>query len=88
MVLQLVLNHIDVISLLLNVVISFPSYFCASACNVRWLGVRGDDLQLIPAESMVPLKPKDRQIAKSLTSLEILPVINLSFRAIPCIRSP
>ncbi|CAO2842881.1 unnamed protein product [Amaranthus hypochondriacus] len=43
------------------------------ACNVRWLGVRGDDLQLIPAESMVPLKPKDRQIAKSLTSLEILP---------------
>ncbi|KNA14491.1 hypothetical protein SOVF_107100 [Spinacia oleracea] len=43
------------------------------ACNVRWLGVRGDDLQLIPEESMAPLKPKDKQIAKSLTSMEILP---------------
>uniref|UniRef100_A0A7C8YQ67 DNA topoisomerase (ATP-hydrolyzing) n=1 Tax=Opuntia streptacantha TaxID=393608 RepID=A0A7C8YQ67_OPUST len=44
------------------------------ACNVRWLGVRGDDLQLIPVESMAPLKPKDLQIAKSLISLKILPV--------------
>lgn len=44
-----------------------------SACNVRWVGVRGDDLQLIPEESKTPLKPKDLQIAKSLTSLEILP---------------
>uniref|UniRef100_A0A7C8YQ75 DNA topoisomerase (ATP-hydrolyzing) n=1 Tax=Opuntia streptacantha TaxID=393608 RepID=A0A7C8YQ75_OPUST len=43
------------------------------ACNVRWLGVRGDDLQLIPVESMAPLKPKDLQIAKSLISLKILP---------------
>ncbi|KAJ8430729.1 hypothetical protein Cgig2_001302 [Carnegiea gigantea] len=43
------------------------------ACNVRWLGVRGDDLLLIPEESMAPLKPKDLQIAKSLTSLKILP---------------
>ncbi|KAL9230991.1 hypothetical protein vseg_006269 [Gypsophila vaccaria] len=42
------------------------------ACNVRWLGVRGEDLQLIPEESMASLKPKDLQIAKSLTSLNIL----------------
>ncbi|XP_048233382.1 meiotic recombination protein SPO11-2 isoform X2 [Ricinus communis] len=43
------------------------------ACNVKWLGVRGDDLQLIPEESLVPLKPKDLQIAKSLMCSEILP---------------
>ncbi|KAI9174407.1 hypothetical protein LWI28_016883 [Acer negundo] len=42
------------------------------ACNVRWLGVRGDDLQLIPEQSLVPLKPRDLQIAKSLMSSEIL----------------
>ncbi|PKI50921.1 hypothetical protein CRG98_028651 [Punica granatum] len=43
------------------------------ACNVKWLGLRGDDLELIPQESLTPLKPKDLQIAKSLISLEILP---------------
>ncbi|XP_038906472.1 meiotic recombination protein SPO11-2 isoform X1 [Benincasa hispida] len=42
------------------------------ACNVKWLGVRGDDLQLIPQESLVPLKPRDLQIAKSLMSSKIL----------------
>ncbi|KAK9698538.1 hypothetical protein RND81_08G111300 [Saponaria officinalis] len=42
------------------------------ACNLRWLGVRGADLQMIPEESMAPLKPKDLQIANSLTSLKIL----------------
>uniref|UniRef100_A0A2N9IQ11 DNA topoisomerase (ATP-hydrolyzing) n=1 Tax=Fagus sylvatica TaxID=28930 RepID=A0A2N9IQ11_FAGSY len=42
------------------------------ACNVRWLGLRGDDLQLIPEQSMVPLKQKDLQIATSLMSSEIL----------------
>lgn len=39
-----------------------------TACNVKWLGVRGKDLQLIPEESYVPLKPRDLQIAKSLMS--------------------
>ncbi|WCJ26365.1 Meiotic recombination protein SPO11-2 [Euphorbia peplus] len=43
------------------------------ACNIKWLGVRGDDLQLIPEESLVPLKPRDLQIAKSLMSLEVMP---------------
>ncbi|XP_050229036.1 meiotic recombination protein SPO11-2 [Mercurialis annua] len=43
------------------------------ACNVKWLGVRGNDLQLIPEESFVPLKPKDLQIAKSLQASELLP---------------
>ncbi|KAJ4839150.1 hypothetical protein Tsubulata_008315 [Turnera subulata] len=42
------------------------------ACNVKWLGLREADLRLIPEESFVPLKPRDLQIAKSLTSLELL----------------
>ncbi|KAH7550219.1 hypothetical protein JRO89_XS13G0156300 [Xanthoceras sorbifolium] len=42
------------------------------ACNVKWLGLRGDDLQMIPEQSLVPLKPRDLQIAKSLMSSEIL----------------
>ncbi|XP_022157159.1 meiotic recombination protein SPO11-2 isoform X2 [Momordica charantia] len=42
------------------------------ACNVKWLGVRGDDLQLLPQESLVSLKPRDLQIAKSLMSSETL----------------
>ncbi|OAP12700.1 SPO11-2 [Arabidopsis thaliana] len=42
------------------------------ACNVKWIGLRGDDLNLIPEESLVPLKPKDSQIAKSLLSSKIL----------------
>ncbi|KAK6935439.1 Spo11/DNA topoisomerase VI, subunit A, N-terminal [Dillenia turbinata] len=42
------------------------------ACNVKWLGLRGDDLQLIPQESLVPLKPRDLQVAKSLMSVEVL----------------
>ncbi|XP_057989557.1 meiotic recombination protein SPO11-2 isoform X2 [Hevea brasiliensis] len=44
------------------------------ACNVKWLGLRGGDLQLIPEESLVQLKPRDLQIANSLMSSEILPV--------------
>ncbi|PQQ16648.1 meiotic recombination protein SPO11-2 [Prunus yedoensis var. nudiflora] len=46
--------------------------WCVLACNVKWLGVRGDDLELIPEQALVPLKPKDLQIAKSLMSSEIL----------------
>ncbi|XP_062074427.1 meiotic recombination protein SPO11-2 [Humulus lupulus] len=42
------------------------------ACNVKWLGLRGDDIELVHAESLVPLKPKDLQIAKSLMSSDIL----------------
>ncbi|XP_015084761.1 meiotic recombination protein SPO11-2 [Solanum pennellii] len=43
------------------------------ACNVKWLGLRKDDInQLIPEECLVPLKPRDLQIAKSLMSSEIL----------------
>nr|XP_043613187.1 meiotic recombination protein SPO11-2 isoform X2 [Erigeron canadensis] len=42
------------------------------ACNVKWLGIRKDDLDIIPEEAFVPLKPKDLQIAKSLASSEIL----------------
>ncbi|KAI3933594.1 hypothetical protein MKX01_032699 [Papaver californicum] len=42
------------------------------ACSVKWLGVRGNDLQLIPEESYVPLKPRDLQIAKSLMSCDML----------------
>ncbi|VVA93564.1 unnamed protein product [Arabis nemorensis] len=42
------------------------------ACNVKWIGLRGDDLNLIPEESLVPQKPKDSQIAKSLMSSKTL----------------
>ncbi|KAM3321677.1 meiotic recombination protein SPO11-2 [Capsicum chacoense] len=43
------------------------------ACNIKWLGLRKDDInQLIPEECLVPLKPRDLQIAKSLMSSEIL----------------
>lgn len=55
---------------------SIPNeFFCMiKACNVKWLGLRGDDLQLIPEQSMVPLKQRDLQIATSLMSSEILQV--------------
>ncbi|KAL8543576.1 hypothetical protein ACS0TY_004224 [Phlomoides rotata] len=43
------------------------------ACNVKWLGLRKDDIeQLTPEESLVPLKPRDYQIAESLGSSDIL----------------
>lgn len=44
------------------------------ACNVKWLGLRGHDLPLLPNQSFVPLKPKDLQIAQSLMSSGILQV--------------
>ncbi|KAJ4712004.1 meiotic recombination protein SPO11-2 [Melia azedarach] len=43
------------------------------ACNVKWLGLRGGDVQLIPQQSFVPLKQRDLQIARSLMSLDLLP---------------
>ncbi|KAL6658989.1 hypothetical protein ACP70R_003029 [Stipagrostis hirtigluma subsp. patula] len=42
------------------------------ACNVKWLGLRGDDLQLIPDNALQELKPRDLQIAKSLLSSKFL----------------
>ncbi|TKW08882.1 hypothetical protein SEVIR_6G054300v4 [Setaria viridis] len=42
------------------------------ACNVKWLGLRGDDLQLIPDRAFQELKPRDLQIAKSLLSSKFL----------------
>nr|XP_027080749.1 meiotic recombination protein SPO11-2 isoform X2 [Coffea arabica] len=43
------------------------------ACNVKWLGMRMDDIsQLVPEESLINLKPKDLQIAKSLLSSDVL----------------
>ncbi|XP_004298836.1 PREDICTED: meiotic recombination protein SPO11-2-like [Fragaria vesca subsp. vesca] len=44
------------------------------ACNVKWLGMRADDIELLPAEALVPLKPKDIQIAKGLISSDMLQV--------------
>nr|CAD1820747.1 unnamed protein product [Ananas comosus var. bracteatus] len=40
--------------------------------HVKWLGIRGDDLHLIPEESLLELKPRDLQIAKSLLSSKML----------------
>ena len=51
-----------------------PEMLIKSACNIKWLGLRKDDLDLIPQQSFFRLTPKDMQIAKSLTSLEILQV--------------
>ncbi|KAL0289778.1 UNVERIFIED_CONTAM: Meiotic recombination protein SPO11-2 [Sesamum calycinum] len=43
------------------------------ACNIKWLGLRKDDIEeLIPEDSLIPLKPRDHQIGKSLASSEIL----------------
>lgn len=36
--------------------------------------MRKDDLELLPEQSFIPLKPRDLQIAKSMASSEILPV--------------
>lgn len=45
-----------------------------SACNVKWLGVRGGDLHLIPEGAFQELKPRDLQIAKGLMSSKFLQV--------------
>uniref|UniRef100_A0A0D9X4K8 DNA topoisomerase (ATP-hydrolyzing) n=1 Tax=Leersia perrieri TaxID=77586 RepID=A0A0D9X4K8_9ORYZ len=42
------------------------------ACNVKWIGLRGDDLQLIHQSAYQELKPRDLQIAKSLLSSKFL----------------
>nr|AHY99544.1 meiotic recombination protein [Carica papaya]ALX26989.1 meiotic recombination protein SPO11-2 [Carica papaya] len=42
------------------------------ACNVKWVGLRRDDLHLVPEQALIPLKPRDLQIAKSLMSSEVL----------------
>jgi hypothetical protein len=44
------------------------------ACNVKWLGLRGHDLPMLPDQSFVPLKSKDLQIAQSLMSSRIIQV--------------
>ncbi|KAJ1267354.1 hypothetical protein BS78_07G049600 [Paspalum vaginatum] len=41
-------------------------------CNVKWLGLRGDDLPLIPESAFQELKPRDSQIAKSLLSSKFI----------------
>jgi len=43
------------------------------ACNVKWLGLHEHDLEKIPPESFIQLKPRDLQTAKSLMSSEMLP---------------
>ncbi|CAN1300542.1 Meiotic recombination protein SPO11-2 [Linum perenne] len=67
-----IFNHIPSILITAKGYPDMATRYISSACNVRWLGVRGDDLQFIPEESLVPLKPRDIQIAKSLMSSEIL----------------
>ena len=71
---------------LLNLTMS-NTFLNVLACNVKWLGLRGEDLQLILAESLVPLKPKDLQIAKSLVATDILQVfIYLEGQNLKCFR--
>ncbi|ERM96492.1 hypothetical protein AMTR_s00001p00260080 [Amborella trichopoda] len=42
------------------------------ACDVKWLGLRSDDLMLVPQDSKVMMKTRDLQIAKSLMSSDML----------------
>ncbi|XP_020579272.1 meiotic recombination protein SPO11-2-like [Phalaenopsis equestris] len=42
------------------------------ACNIKWLGLRRDDLQMLPQPAFIKLKPRDLQIAKSLMSSAML----------------
>ncbi|XP_073131202.1 meiotic recombination protein SPO11-2 isoform X2 [Henckelia pumila] len=43
------------------------------ACNIKWLGLHKNDIeQLVPEESLIQLKTRDHQIAKSLANSEIL----------------
>ncbi|MCO5611540.1 hypothetical protein L7F22_065793 [Adiantum nelumboides] len=41
-------------------------------CDVKWLGLRSRDFQLIPKESLLPLTLKDRQLGSSLLSSKML----------------
>jgi hypothetical protein len=41
---------------------------------VKWIGLRGDDLQLVPESALQELKPRDFQVAKSLLSSKFLQV--------------
>uniref|UniRef100_A0A0D9X4K9 DNA topoisomerase (ATP-hydrolyzing) n=1 Tax=Leersia perrieri TaxID=77586 RepID=A0A0D9X4K9_9ORYZ len=47
-------------------------YYARTTCNVKWIGLRGDDLQLIHQSAYQELKPRDLQIAKSLLSSKFL----------------
>ena len=77
---QWVWNHTDMVFLwifkawkpiFLNNINEYSSF---PACNVKWLGLRGDDLQLIPQSAFQELKPRDLQIAKSLLSSKFFQV--------------
>ncbi|KAH7428336.1 hypothetical protein KP509_10G088000 [Ceratopteris richardii] len=41
-------------------------------CDVKWLGLRSRDIQLVSKESFIPLTAKDRQLATSLLSSKML----------------
>ncbi|KAI5067860.1 hypothetical protein GOP47_0016205 [Adiantum capillus-veneris] len=41
-------------------------------CDVKWLGLRSRDLELIPKESHLPLTAKDRRLGASLLSSKML----------------
>ncbi|XP_074572139.1 meiotic recombination protein SPO11-2-like [Curcuma longa] len=43
------------------------------ACNVRWLGLRADDLKIIPQQALTQLTPQDMKKAKSLMTSKVLP---------------
>ncbi|KAK8964190.1 Meiotic recombination protein SPO11-2 [Platanthera guangdongensis] len=53
-----------------SITMGLESY--AYACNVKWLGIRKDDLEMIPQQAFIELKPRDLQIAKSLRSSKML----------------
>lgn len=76
---QWVWNHTDMVLPLSDRCLIMPNFrkklmLLFTACNVKWLGLRGDDLQLIPQSAYQELKPRDLQIAKSLLSSKFLQV--------------
>jgi meiotic recombination protein SPO11 len=45
-------------------------------CDVKWLGLRFEDILLIPNESKQNLKERDKKIAKGLLASKMLQVNN------------
>lgn len=45
-----------------------------TVCDVKWLGLRSEDILLIPPESQLDLKGRDKTIAKSLLASKMLQV--------------
>ncbi|KAJ7553111.1 hypothetical protein O6H91_06G084500 [Diphasiastrum complanatum] len=41
-------------------------------CDVKWLGLRGEDIELLPKEALIEFSHKDHQLARSLLASKML----------------